>query len=205
MTPWFRLYNELLDDPKVQRLAGDDFKAWINILCLASRHDGSLPPVEDIAFALRLDPKKGAAVVARLVASGLLDKDGDRFIPHGWGARQYKSDVSTGRVKRFRERSKKQAETQSGTAPDTDTDTDVPLSKDNGAIDDPDKAFWDASKSYLGKSKGSLIGKWVRDHGREATASAIAAAQVARAVDPVEFIQGRFRLMAREVADGPLC
>jgi uncharacterized protein YdaU (DUF1376 family) len=73
----------------------------------------------------------------------------------------------------------------------------IPLSNDNGAVDS-DKRFWDDAKAYLGKGKASLIGQWVRDHGKEETASAIAAAQVERAVDPVEFIQGRFRKSARE-------
>lgn len=85
------------------------------------------------------------------------------------------------------------------------TETDVRLSEDNRAEADPDKKFWSDAKAYLGPSKASLIGKWVKDHGREATASAIAAAQVERAVDPVQFIQGRFRLISREVAEGPLC
>jgi hypothetical protein len=41
-----------------------------------------------------------------------------------WRKRQYKSDISTGRVKRFRERSRNVSETHSDTDTDTDTDTD---------------------------------------------------------------------------------
>lgn len=51
-----------------------------------------------------------------------------------------------------------------------------------------DKVFWETAKAYLGQSKAALIGKWVRDYGREETAKAIAAAQVERAVDPVSYI-----------------
>lgn len=79
--------------------------------------------------------------------------------------------------------------------------TQVPLDKSNGADDDSDKAFWDSAKAYLGKSKASLIGKWVGEHGREATAAAIAAAQVERAVEPIEFIQGRFRKQKQEQSE----
>jgi uncharacterized protein YdaU (DUF1376 family) len=75
---------------------------------------------------------------------------------------------------------------------DTQAHTRVPLDKSNGAAD-ADKQFWESAKAYLGKSKSSLIGKWVRDFGKEATAAAITAAQIDRAVDPVEFIQARFR------------
>lgn len=84
----------------------------------------------------------------------------------------------------------------------TDTDTSIPLSNDNGA--DSDKQFWDAAKAYLGKGKASLIGQWVRDHGKEETASAITAAQLDRAVNPVEFIQGRFRNKRRPQPAVPL-
>jgi hypothetical protein len=209
MSRWFRMYDELLDDPKVQRLSGDDFKAWVNILCLASRQDGSLPPLEDIGFALRLDAKKAAAVVSRLLQAGLLDQVGSGYAPHGWNARQYKSDVSTTRVKQFRERKKAVAgnadETFHETPPDTETDTDVSVAKATAPNPDPDKAFWDTAKAYLGPKRSSQIGKWVRDHGREATASAITAAQVERAVDPVAFISGRFRMVSRVAAEVPLC
>jgi hypothetical protein len=40
---WLRLYSDVGSDPKVQRLPGDKFKAWINLLCVASQHDGILP------------------------------------------------------------------------------------------------------------------------------------------------------------------
>lgn len=69
----------------------------------------------------------------------------------------------------------------------------IPLSNDNGASIDSDKEFWDRAKAYLGPSKGSMIGRWIKDHGKEATASAITAAQLERAMDPIQYIQGRFR------------
>jgi Protein of unknown function (DUF1376) len=69
----------------------------------------------------------------------------------------------------------------------------IPLSNDNGAEPDSDKRFWDGAKGYLGAKNASLIGKWVRDHGKEETASAITAAQLNRAVNPVEFVHGRLR------------
>lgn len=217
MSRWFRMYDELLDDPKVQRLSGDDFKAWVNILCLASRKDGVLPPVADIGFALRLDAKKASAVVARLVGAGLLDQDGDRYTPHGWNARQYKSDVSTGRVKAFRERKKAVAgngdETFHETAPDTDTDTDVSVAKATGenspSQPSADAKFWADAKAYLAgagvKNPGGVVGKWVRDHGKQQTASAVSRAQIERAVEPVGFVQACFREAKRAADEVPLC
>jgi uncharacterized protein YdaU (DUF1376 family) len=69
----------------------------------------------------------------------------------------------------------------------------TPLEHKGSNGGDSDKQFWDSAKAYLGPKKASLIGQWVRDHGKEQTASAITAAQLERAVNPVEFIQGRFR------------
>jgi hypothetical protein len=48
---WLRLYCEVVADPKVQRLPGDKFKRWINLLCVAGQHDGILPPMaENLLF-----------------------------------------------------------------------------------------------------------------------------------------------------------
>src|SRR3954466_2529829 len=119
MNRWFRMYDEVLDNAKVQRLSGDGFKAWVNILCLASRNDGQVPCIEDIAFSLRLDGKRATAMVSRLVGAGLLIPNDEGFRPHKWNERQYKSDVSTSRVKRFRERSKGVSDGVAETATET--------------------------------------------------------------------------------------
>jgi predicted transcriptional regulator len=126
MSRWFRLYDELLDDPKVQRLPPADFKGWINLLCLASRNDGKLPPTDDIAFALRETEDAVSTLLERLLNGGLIERrsggaDGMHYAPYKWGERQYKSDTSTDRVKRFRQRSKEVSET----APETETETDT--------------------------------------------------------------------------------
>lgn len=201
MARWFRFHDEALDDPKVQRLSGDDFKAWVNLLCLASKNGGRLPSVEDIAFALRIDNIAARSLVDRFLIAGLIDKhkggpNGSYIAPHGWEQRQYKSDTSTDRVKRFRQRSKAVSET----APETDTETEVPLAKANGPQSESDKQFWDSAKAYIGKP--SLVGKWVRDHGKTETANAITAAQLERAVDPPAYVERILRKRQSETAGG---
>lgn len=204
MSRWFRFYDEALNDPKVQRLDGETFKAWVNLLCLASQNKGKLPPLEDIAFALRVTVDGARTVVERLLNGGLIDKvsggvDGYTYAPHGWSERQYKSDSSTDRVKRFRQRSKSVTETH----PDTDTDTEVTLAKASDAKASPDKVFWDNATTYIG-GRRSLIGKWCRDYGKDETAKAITAAQVERAVDPIPYIERCLRGVKREAAfSGP--
>jgi hypothetical protein len=98
---WFRYYDDALNDPKVQRLPGELFKAWSNILCVASKNGGVLPSVGDVAFGLRLTTSKAGGIVAELARAELLDPvEGGYFRPHNWNERQFKNDVSTDRVKR---------------------------------------------------------------------------------------------------------
>jgi hypothetical protein len=56
--PWLRLYIKVLNDPKVQNLSDRLFRAWINLLCVASKYRGVLPEIEELAFLLRITPAK---------------------------------------------------------------------------------------------------------------------------------------------------
>jgi hypothetical protein len=109
--PWFRLYNSMLDDPKVQKLPDGLFKALINLWCIASQNGGVLPPTKDVAYRLRVRPAKASEIVTKLVAAGLLDNDGGAITPHNWSNRQFHSDSSTERSRRSRGRSRNVAAT----------------------------------------------------------------------------------------------
>lgn len=103
MSRWFRFYDDALNDPKAQALPDALFKAWINVLCIASKHDGALPALRDVAFLLRLSEAKAAEMLTKLSMAGMLDRVDGGFTPHNWDARQYKSDSPNERVKRHRE------------------------------------------------------------------------------------------------------
>jgi len=127
---WFRFYNEALDDPKVQTLDGDTFKAWVNLLCLCARNNGLPRSINEISFALRLSVNDCLTVVERLSNATLLDRrnggvDGMHYAIHGWEKRQYKSDTSTIRVKRFRNVTGNVTQPLHETVPETDTETDT--------------------------------------------------------------------------------
>src|SRR6478609_9376707 len=119
---WFRFYNGAVNDPKVQRLTPILFRFWVNSLCLASANDGWLPSEADMAFSLRLSPVQLSDYIGKLISLRLFDKTEQGIRPHNWENRQYKSDGSTERVKRFRERSRSAPETANETGPDSDTD-----------------------------------------------------------------------------------
>ena len=104
---WFRFYDEALNDPKVQRLPGDLFKTWVNLLCLASQNSerGYLPAsVDDIAWALRMPVDEVRASIHTLQGQCLLDwiPDVGCYQMHGWNKRQKASDDLTARVQKHR-------------------------------------------------------------------------------------------------------
>lgn len=103
MSRWFRFYDCALDDPKVQKLPAELFKIWVNLLCVASRNDGVLPAIEDLAFMLRKDEETLARVLSELQRFGLIDESEQGLTPHNWSTRQYQSDNSAERVRKHRE------------------------------------------------------------------------------------------------------
>jgi hypothetical protein len=124
MTHWFRVHDDLVENPKVQRLEPSLFKALINLWCLTSANGGALPPIDEIAFKLRMKPEKVQQVLTKLRTAGLIDEDERGAFPHNWNERQFKSDVSTSRVKRFRERRRNVSPGVSETASDTETEAE---------------------------------------------------------------------------------
>jgi hypothetical protein len=136
MSRWFRFYDDAINDPKVQRLSAEMFRAWVNMLCLASKYGGAIPKA-DIAFALRASDKGAQAIVDCLIERNLLDDRGDFVTPHNWDGRQYKSDVTdptaADRQKRYRKnRNADRNATVTVTATRTDTETEQKI--DSGEV-----------------------------------------------------------------------
>lgn len=110
MNRWFRFYDEALNDPKVQRLAPHLFKAWVNLLCLASKNGGKIPSDDDVAFQLRVSVQDAAQHIDELILAGLVDIEANGCrVPHNWSERQYASDSSAERTRKYRENRKKKA------------------------------------------------------------------------------------------------
>ena len=101
---WFRMYNEVVDDPKVQRLPLLLFRAWINCLCLASANAGRLPEIDDIAYKLRITKPRAESIIEELIGLELLERDGDVVTPHNWHTRQFNVTGSAERMRRHRDK-----------------------------------------------------------------------------------------------------
>lgn len=112
---WFRLYSEVVDDPKVQLLPDRLFKLWINLLAITAQRRGHLPPARDIAFRLRISLADAEDDLAALISHGLLDwttVDGKKALqPHNWTTWQPPSSLSTKRVVRHRKNKRNGDET----------------------------------------------------------------------------------------------
>jgi hypothetical protein len=117
---WLRLYDDTINDPKILKLPEATRWHWIAMLCIASKNDGVLPALDDVSIQLRVTAAKATEIIAALVKAGLLDKTETGFSPHNWNGRQYKSDVSTERVKRFRNGKRNVSETP----PEAETETE---------------------------------------------------------------------------------
>jgi len=90
---WLRLYTDMLDDSKAQRLPPHLFKTWINLLCLSKIHDGTIPTIDEVAFRLRLSVHDAQAAIDELIMQGLIDIMPDQALkPHNWTVRQYRWD-----------------------------------------------------------------------------------------------------------------
>ncbi len=84
-----------------------------------------------------------------------MDEAGGVFTPHNWNARQFKSDVSTERVKRFRNKERNVAKRLHETAPEAESEADTEQSRADAptAVDDDLKR----RQAALGAGIGALF------------------------------------------------
>ena len=160
MSRWFRMYEGVLNDPKIQIMPVEDRWGWLEVLCFASSHDGVIcdasgdvtGDVTELAFALRRSPSGVISLVERLASAGLIDRacggaSGARYVPHNWGKWQYKSDTSRERTFKWRERKRDVTVTPPDTEADTETEekeTSSPKKARSVVSNNLDQAEFDA-------------------------------------------------------------
>lgn len=120
MSTWFRVHNDILDNPKLILIAESDRWRYLGLLSLKSQ--GVLDQFEGdkldrvVAAKLRLTPAEWAETRRRLQEENLID---DTVQPVGWDDRQFKSDSSADRVRKHRAK-KAAAQQESGPEPCND-------------------------------------------------------------------------------------
>ncbi len=151
---WFRIYDEALDDQRLQRLPASLFRAWFNVLCAASRNGGTLPDLPDLAFMLRTRPGALSRRLEALKAAGLLEETDGALRPVEWERRQFverpADPTAAERMRRFRERAAERNGAVTPTVMNAPLEQDTPLEKDSltapegaGASEGFDE-FWQA-------------------------------------------------------------
>ena len=147
----------MLHDPKVQHLPDAYFKIWTNLLCHATELDknGRFGNVTVTSWALRCNEDVTREALQALIDQGLIIDEGHGYQIKNWSKRQYKSDTSAERVKRYRERNRN----VTVTPPDTDSDTDTEKNIKNARarkflwVDDGfETLFWPKYPNKVGKA-----------------------------------------------------
>ena len=159
---WFRMYAEFSSDPKVQSMSEAMQRRLVMLFCLHASGDFEKLTREEIAFALRNDDVTLHETLQLFHQKGFCDENGNL---KNWNKRQYKSDSSVDRVKKYRDNKKKYEEKTDGnknvttmkrysnadvTPPDTEADTDTEIE---------DSLRSSSKKNQQKKSSDSDIGK----------------------------------------------
>lgn len=169
---WFRLYGDMPSDPKIGTLNDAEFRTWIELLCAASKYDQNGDTglnAETIDWALRRDV---TVTLPRLLERELVTVgDNENYFIKAWEKRQYKSDTSAERTRKYREKRK----TGAGSTPigddvtsqkrhcdavDTEADTEQIQKKEANASSAPsEKISLDASGKWANVSP-ALLATW---------------------------------------------
>jgi hypothetical protein len=95
---WYRMYVEIIDDPKTALLSDRHGWGWVRLLAIAKRSPGGfLPPIPDLAFYMRCSRTDVENLVNDLIEFGLLDivemqGTTPTIRPHNWDGRQFQWD-----------------------------------------------------------------------------------------------------------------
>ena len=118
---WGRLYGEWAHDLKIQTLPEAFQRRHAMLLCM--HIEGLTSPAdEDAAFYMRVTLADWLETKAAFLARGLLDETNHLI---NWERRQYKSDNSAARTRKYRETSPDRHSDVTVTPPDTESDTDT--------------------------------------------------------------------------------
>ena len=101
---WFRLYAEFASDHKVQMMSEVDQRRLVMLFCFRCNSDETLHDTE-IAFQLRVSIDEWMATKQVFIERGFIDKDNNIL---NWDKRQYISDTSTDRVRKYRDKLKQE-------------------------------------------------------------------------------------------------
>lgn len=102
------MYHEFATDPKVQMMPENMQRRLVMLCCLHSNETIETLHETELAFALRISEEELAETKKLFLSKNFID---DNWILLSWEERQKPSDSSTPRVKKHREKKKREQET----------------------------------------------------------------------------------------------
>jgi len=133
---WFRMWNDIIDDPKcnVSNMPYETFHLFVSLMAYASEleKNGFIHNEDDPAWRLRISNEKLKKHLKILINLEIITQDKNGISFKNWNKRQFSSDKSTDRVKRFRNGKRNVSETVNETPPETDTETDTETELNTG-------------------------------------------------------------------------
>ena len=116
--PWIKLYTEMLDDPKIGRLADAIKWRFVSLVLLAGEcdQDGAfitgqhMMSIDDIAWRLRITSEQCETELEALLQCGVLELDGDVYYLPKFSDRQGRPQSE--KREKWRERKQRQRESQ---------------------------------------------------------------------------------------------
>ena len=158
---WFRFWNDMPNDVKILQLSDYEYRIWTYLLSFASSADSVSGELQVTFKLLSLHFHQRFNLFSRAIETfqkvGLITINEKGFIViTNWNKRQFKSDNSYDRVKKFREVTSKRNVSCNvfETPPDTDTDTDTEKENTFVVKDDPDKIPFREIISHLNGKTG---------------------------------------------------
>src|ERR1700751_1900439 len=109
MAPWFRMYSEFASDPKVQLMSEAMQRRFAMLFC--ARCAGVPMKDDELAFFLRISDAELAETKALFIKKEFIDVT---WRLGNWNKRQFISDSSNARTRRYREGMKKSQDRPSG-------------------------------------------------------------------------------------------
>jgi len=125
------LWTSVLRSRKVASLSESLRWTWIACLLVAQEHDhkhGTLPNVDDMSYALHMEPAELMSRLSRLSRAGFIEEHGGVYSIHDWDDWKHRPDptaTARKRAQRERERLKTQAVTSRNGEPDASGDVTV--------------------------------------------------------------------------------
>lgn len=147
---WFRMYTEFSTDPKVQMLSEVMQRRLVMVFCMRASNSLVTLHETEIAFQLRISDDELKETKRSFVSKGFIDESWNVL---NWDKRQFRSDSSTERVSRHREKKRKESngdvtlQKRRSNAPEQNRTEQITTSSN----DDLFNKFWQAYPRHTAK------------------------------------------------------